>query len=96
MVYGCDRTVFTTGPKIHYSPLTIDLSPVLLITHHSFPSSIKMQRKHRSPAFYRLHLDISFVKHHDLFAEAKADAAAAFFGAEKRDEDLVYHFFGHA
>lgn len=43
-----------------------------------------------------LHLDIAFVKHHDLFAETKPDAAAAFACAEKGYENFIQQFRGDA
>lgn len=56
---------------------------------------LKYQCKHRPLAFNRLYLDIRFMKHHDLFTEAKPNAAARFTGAEKRDKYFVEQFGGH-
>jgi hypothetical protein len=36
-----------------------------------------------------VHLYIAVVQHHDLFAQAKPDAAAMFFGAEERNKDFI-------
>ena len=47
-------------------------------------------------AYFTLHLYVAFMKHHNLFAKAKTDAAACFLGAKEWNKNFVEQFFGHA
>src|SRR5215467_3516747 len=49
----------------------------------------KVQHEGRPLAFYRLHLDISFVKHHDLFAKTQSNPTSCFPRTKERNKNFV-------
>ncbi len=58
--------------------------------------TLKLQYKRSPLPYYRLSVNISMVQHHDLFAQAKAYSATAFFSAEERNKDFIKYFLGHS
>ena len=51
--------------------------------------NFKTAKEKPSPLLLRLHLDISFMQHHDLLAKTQANAAAALFCTEKWNKNFI-------